>query len=87
MPIKRELLQRNAASLDLVRTAGEVPPGTWSFTVNDWAQECLGFQGCSVPSGSSPGSYRVHAHAKPEPDRLRVWALPLEQTVGSSRRM
>lgn len=60
-------IPNTAASLDLVRTAGEVPPGSWSFTVNDWARECLGFQGCSVPTGSSPGSYRVHAHAKPGP--------------------
>jgi hypothetical protein len=54
-----------SAGLDLFRTAGEVPPGTWTFTVNDWALECLSIAGCS--GGSDAGSYRVHAFARPGP--------------------
>jgi hypothetical protein len=64
-----------AAALDLVRTAGELPAGTWSFTVNDWAHECatdsrLVQAGCRpAPSGVPyvPGSYQIRAHAKPGP--------------------
>ncbi len=54
-----------AAGLDLVRTAGELPPGAWSFTVNDWALECLSIDGCS--GGSDAATYRVHALARPGP--------------------
>ncbi len=53
------------AALDLVLSAGQVPPGTWSFTVNDWARECLGVAGCA--GGSSDGSYRVHVVTRPGP--------------------
>jgi hypothetical protein len=58
-------LPNTAASLDLVRTAGEVPPGTWTFTVNDWALECLGIAGCT--DGADTSRYRVHAFARPGP--------------------
>jgi hypothetical protein len=58
-------LPNTAAGLDLVRTAGEVPTGTWTFTVNDWALECLGVQGCT--GGDAGGRYRVHALARPGP--------------------
>lgn len=54
-----------SASLDLVLSAGEVPPGTWSFTVNDWARECLGIAGCS--GGSDGTRYRVHVVNRPGP--------------------
>ncbi len=54
-----------AAGLDLVRSAGEVEPGAWTFTVNDWALECLGIQGCT--GGDAGGRYRVHALARPGP--------------------
>jgi hypothetical protein len=59
-------IPNTARSLDLVRSAGEVPPGTWSFTVNDWAQECAQDPrfGCA---GSTSGVYRVAAYARPGP--------------------
>ncbi len=46
-----------SAALDLVRSAGELPSGTWTFTVNDWALECLSLGGCQ--GGSDQGTYRV----------------------------
>lgn len=47
------------AGLDLARSAGELPAGTWSFLVNDWARECALIPGsCLV--GGKVGTYRVH---------------------------
>jgi len=54
-----------SAALDLVLSAGQMPPGTWSFTVNDWARECLSVKGCS--GGSTDGTYRVHVVTHPGP--------------------
>lgn len=54
-----------AAGLDLARTEGELPPGTWTFTVNDWGMECLSVRGCSL--GSDTGVYRTHVYARPGP--------------------
>ena len=52
------------ASLSLAAwRAGGVPPGKWSFTVNDWAYECLSYAGCQ--GGSSTGVYDVTVVAKP----------------------
>ena len=52
-------------SLELVRTAGQLPPGTWSFTVNDFARECPSYAGCSVASGT--GRYDLKVLTKPGP--------------------
>jgi hypothetical protein len=68
-------IPNTAASLDLARTAGELPAGTWSFTVNDWAEECAtdpglvaaGCQPLAGAGGYSKGSYQIHVHAKPLP--------------------
>ncbi len=54
-----------AAALDLARTEGELPGGTWTFTVNDWARECLSVTGCS--GGGADGVYRTHLYARPGP--------------------
>jgi hypothetical protein len=43
-------------------TAGQVEPGTWHFTVSDWAFDCP-FTGCS--DGSASGRYRVHVVTVP----------------------
>jgi hypothetical protein len=51
-------------ALDRVLTAGQVEPGAWTFTVNDWAFQCP-FPGCA--SGDASGRYRVHALTKQEP--------------------
>ncbi len=53
-------IPNTATALDLVRTQGEVPPGSWSFTVNDWAYECATGEipGCS--DGNSTGRYQLH---------------------------
>lgn len=53
-----------SAGLDLARTAGELPVGTWTFTVNDWARECLDTPGCT--GGSASGTYRVHVSLRRE---------------------
>lgn len=54
-----------ALSLDRDLTAGQLPPGTWTFTVNDYAFECLSVDGCT--NGSSTGRYHVHVLATPAP--------------------
>jgi hypothetical protein len=43
--------------------ADGVAPGTWSFTVNDWAYECAATPGCL--GGSSAGVYDITVVAKP----------------------
>ncbi len=46
-------------ALDVVRSAGGLPPGNWTFKVNDWAFQCP-FGDCnSTPNAS--GVYQVHA--------------------------
>jgi hypothetical protein len=55
-----------SAALDRVVTAGEVPPGTWSFTASDWAWQCP-FGGACLANGNGAGRYRVHAVTRPEP--------------------
>jgi hypothetical protein len=55
-----------SAGLDLVRASGELPAGTWSFTVNDWAFECeTRRDGCT--GGSDTGHYRLHLLRQPGP--------------------
>jgi hypothetical protein len=54
-----------SAAVDRILTAGQVVPGTWTFTVNDWAHECASVPGCSGTSSS--GTYRLHAVKRPEP--------------------
>ena len=51
-----------SAGLERVRAAGELQPGTWSFTVNDWANACP-FSGCT--GGDGAGRYRVHVVKRP----------------------
>ncbi len=46
-----------SAALDLVRSAGELPVGPWTFTANDWARECLSIAGCQL--GSTTGVYGI----------------------------
>ena len=43
--------------------ADGLPPGQWSFTVNDWAYECAFTPGCQ--NGSSTGVYDITVVAKP----------------------
>jgi hypothetical protein len=53
-----------AAGLDRLAADGQVKPGTWSFTLNDWAFRCP-FQGCTgAPHG---GHYRVEVVRRPGP--------------------
>jgi hypothetical protein len=51
-----------SAALERVRAAGELQPGTWRFTVNDWANACP-FSGCT--GGNGAGRYRVHVVKRP----------------------
>lgn len=53
-----------SAGLDLARSAGELPVGTWTFVVNDWARECLSVPDCT--GGSASGTYRVHVSLRRE---------------------
>ncbi len=50
---------------DLALANGEVPPGTWSFTVNDWNAECAAMGGGCTPG--SAGTYDVTVVARPGP--------------------
>jgi hypothetical protein len=50
-------------SLALGASAAGYAPGRWSFTVNDWAAECVNRSDCS--GGSSAGSYDVTVLLKP----------------------
>ncbi|HEX9308381.1 MAG TPA: hypothetical protein VF894_12870 [Anaeromyxobacter sp.] len=45
-----------SAALDRMRAAGGLQPGTWTFTVNDWAYLCP-FEGCA--DGHAASRYRV----------------------------
>ena len=65
-PISGEFTVPNtSAALDLDLTQGELPPGSWTFTVNDFARECLSVTGCN--GGSMSGTYRVEVLAQPRP--------------------
>jgi hypothetical protein len=52
-------------SQGLTIASAQLPPGTWSFTANDWAAECLQVPGCT--GGSAQSSYRYHVVTKPTP--------------------
>jgi hypothetical protein len=54
--------------LDRVRSLGELAPGTWRFTVNDFALECLTTPSCSVdPAAARAGRYDVRVITRPGP--------------------
>jgi hypothetical protein len=59
-------LPNTTPSLDVVRSAGELPAGTWRLTVNDFAFECGSISGCSTGSPSS-GRYDVRVLTRPGP--------------------
>ncbi len=50
------------AGLQRLQADGAVKPGTWSFTVNDWAYRCP-FQGCT--GSAHGGQYRVQVVRRP----------------------
>jgi len=50
---------------DFALARGELPAGTWSFTVNDWNAECAASAGCYP--GSPSGTYDVSVVARPGP--------------------
>jgi hypothetical protein len=53
-----------SGGLDKLQSVGQVQPGTWSFTLNDWAFDCP-FQSCTgSPHG---GKYRVQVVTRPSP--------------------
>jgi hypothetical protein len=68
-------IPNTSAALDRVFTAGGIEPGTWTFTVNDWARECTSTAGCS--GASDAGTYHVHAVTRREP-LASTGALDLE---------
>jgi hypothetical protein len=51
-----------SGGLAVLRGAGAVEPGTWTFTVNDWAHRCP-LPGC--PGGAGGGRYRVTVVQRP----------------------
>jgi len=53
--------------LELARVAGELPPGTWSMTVNDYAYECATTYAGSCTGGGTTQQYRVHVLTKGPP--------------------
>ena len=53
-----------SGGLGKLQSVGQVEPGTWTFTLNDWAFDCP-FQGCTgSPHG---GQYRVQVVTRPSP--------------------
>jgi hypothetical protein len=53
-----------SGGLAKLQSLGQVQPGTWSFTLNDWAFDCP-FTGCTgAPHG---GQYRVQVVRRPPP--------------------
>jgi hypothetical protein len=51
-----------SGGLARLRAGGQVEPGTWTFTVSDWAFRCP-FDGCR--GGDAAGRYRVAVVARP----------------------
>jgi hypothetical protein len=60
------------AGLDAVRAAGALPDGTWSFLVNDWANECKKV-GTSLCTAIPPNSGRYH-----------LWSVTKNGPIGSA---
>jgi hypothetical protein len=56
-----------AKALDLALTAGELAPGDWTFTVNDFAFECLSVPDCVAPAGSNTSAYHVQVLIEQRP--------------------
>jgi hypothetical protein len=53
-----------SGGLAKLQSVGQVQPGIWSFTLNDWAYDCP-FSGCTgTPHG---GKYRVQVVMRPSP--------------------
>ena len=74
-------LPDTSPSLDLVRSAGGLPSGTWRLTVNDFARECGAVSGCST--GSSSGRYALHVLTRPGPI-ASTGALDLDVYIASA---
>lgn len=55
---------------------GFVAPGTWSFTANDWAVECLSTAQCT--GGSRGGQYRTYVVTRPGIDPAGSVTLDVE---------
>lgn len=53
-----------SGGLARLRADGQVEPGTWSFTLNDWANRCP-LQSCA--GGNAGGRYRVYVVTRPGP--------------------
>lgn len=51
------------AALDMIRSAGQLPSGTWSFTLADRASVCARISSCS--GGSTAGRYDVKVLTRP----------------------
>ncbi|ABS28449.1 conserved hypothetical protein [Anaeromyxobacter sp. Fw109-5] len=76
--------------LDLARSAGGLPAGTWRLTVNDYAYECQSMSGCTGGGGS--GRYDVRVITRPGPIAstgtldLDVYVASLELTAAQAAR-
>jgi len=57
-------LPATSRMIDLSLSGGEVPPGDWSFVVNDWNQECAAISGCTARAA---GAYDIKVVARPGP--------------------
>jgi hypothetical protein len=77
-----------AASLERVHREGQISPGLWSFTVNDWAYECTQITGCS--GGNLTNRYQVQVLLDPSPARatgtldVSVYLVSQEVTVANA---
>jgi hypothetical protein len=55
--------------LDAVRSTGALPPGTWTFRANDWANECQTISGLctTIPPNTNTGRYHLWSVTKNGP--------------------
>ncbi|MBS2021629.1 MAG: hypothetical protein JST92_04415, partial [Deltaproteobacteria bacterium] len=56
-------IPNTTAALNTLASGGALPAGTWQFTVNDYANECVNTSGCT--GGSSQSTYDIQVIVKP----------------------
>jgi hypothetical protein len=67
-PVSGTLTGPNTSyGLEALRQSTQLAPGTWSFLVNDWANECTKGVCTIQPPGTNSGRYHVHAVTKTAP--------------------
>src|SRR6266542_2286683 len=92
-PVSEALpVPNTSGALRQVEQAGEVEPGVWTFTVNDWARECLSSAECTgggpldlqvYPAPAEPGVLPNAVAAEGSPPVARC-ILAISQFLGNA---